>query len=134
MDIAHKICLNTTAHFTSERTERMILNSHNSTPTTKLPKYLTYMFAVLFILMYSIFALLGFVVIYYAKAIWVSILLIILPFIFLFGFFGNCAGAIDDCPCDFEWFLFHSASNQYFFPSKRKSIFSDTLRRNSLCQ
>lgn len=64
----------------------MTLNIHDTTPASKTPKWEKWMFAGMFTLMYSIFALGAFAVIAYAGQIAVGILLAILPFLFLLWF------------------------------------------------
>ncbi len=61
----------------------MKLNIHDTTPASKTPKWLKTIFIIVFSLLYSIFALMAFVLVYYAGAIWGAIVIALIPFIFL---------------------------------------------------
>lgn len=60
------------------------INIHNTTPTSKTPKYLVYMFVGLFVLMYGLFAMMAFCLVYYGNNILVAIIIALIPFSFLF--------------------------------------------------
>ena len=62
---------------------------HNTTPASKAPKFLAWMFIVLFILFYSMFAMASFCIIYYANEILVGIFIALMPFTFLLWFHWN---------------------------------------------
>lgn len=64
----------------------MIINIHDTTPASTTPKYVKWMFAGLFALMYSVFALLAFCLIHYAGSILFGIFIAIFPFLCLFWF------------------------------------------------
>ena len=64
----------------------MRINIHDTTPASKTPKYIVWMFVGLFVLTYSIFAMLSFCVIFYANEILGGILIAFIPFVFLFWF------------------------------------------------
>lgn len=60
----------------------MRINIHDTTPASKTPKFFVWIDIVLFILFYSIFAMLSFCVIYYANEILVGIFIALIPFAF----------------------------------------------------
>lgn len=62
---------------------------HNTTPASKTPKYIVWMFIVLFILFCSMFATASFCIIYYANEILVGIFIALMPFAFLLWFHRN---------------------------------------------
>lgn len=64
----------------------MRINIHDTTPASKTPKFVVWMFIVLFILFYSMFAMASFCVIYYANEILVGIFIALMPFTFLLWF------------------------------------------------
>ena len=67
----------------------MIINIHDTTPASTTPKYLKWMFGGLFVLTYSIFALLAFCLFYYVHHFLFGIFIAVLPFHFLFWFLWN---------------------------------------------
>ena len=75
----------------------MVLNIHDTTPAFKTPKWIKCMFAGLFMLIYSIFALVAFAVVVYSGQIAVGILLAVLPFLFLLLFLWDQKNLANSC-------------------------------------
>lgn len=75
----------------------MTLNIHDTTPASKTAKWLKWMLFGTFALMYSIFALMAFIVIAYAGQIAVGMLLAILPLLFLLCFLWNQKNLANSC-------------------------------------
>lgn len=61
----------------------MRINIHNTTPSSAVPKWFIWMFIALFLLVYSLFAMMSFCLIYYARSILSGIIIALIPFAFL---------------------------------------------------
>ena len=64
----------------------MRINIHDTTPSSSVPKWFKWMFIALFLLVYSLFAIIAFCLIYYARSMISGIIIALIPFVFLFYF------------------------------------------------